>query len=78
MIAAGEGLQEMVYALVSHGADVHLRDDNGLSALYLACMGGKSLPPSLPPSLPRCILFFLHLFVPLYLRPSLSASFPCF
>ncbi|GAB5036187.1 ankyrin repeat [Nannochloropsis oceanica] len=42
MIAASDGLDAIVDVLVSYGADVHLRDDNGLSALYLACMGGHA------------------------------------
>jgi ankyrin repeat protein len=40
MLAVGEGLGAMAMILVAHGADVNLRDDNGLSALYLGCMRG--------------------------------------
>ncbi|EKU20991.1 ankyrin repeat and kh domain-containing protein 1 [Nannochloropsis gaditana CCMP526] len=42
MLAVGEGLGAMAMILVAHGADVNLRDDNGLSALYLGCMRGHA------------------------------------
>jgi ankyrin repeat protein len=38
MIASGKGLVEVVELLLSNGADVHLKDINGLSALDRAIL----------------------------------------
>jgi ankyrin repeat protein len=37
MLACSEGEEECVRLCVSYGANVHLKDDQGHTALYLAC-----------------------------------------
>ncbi|XP_048256997.1 serine/threonine-protein phosphatase 6 regulatory ankyrin repeat subunit C-like isoform X2 [Haliotis rufescens] len=41
MCAAASGVESVFHLLVSHGADVALRDDNNNSAFHLACIGGN-------------------------------------